>query len=216
LIWVNGRRRAVSYIFEGRDFAPWNPISIAAFQNMRRTPCFSSNTMEVEMRIKDLVSSGSKTPTEKTGGVHPLDIFQRDFAGFRKEMDRLFDSFFNGGIAARVWPEGKMPSVDESIDDKAYHVKVDLPGMEEKNIDIALSDGMLTIRGERSVEEEEKDKDFVRKERSWGKFERTVSLPFEVDEDKVTASFDKGVLSVTLPKSAKAQAKVKKISVAKT
>lgn len=167
------------------------------------------------MRMKDLVSPGSKTSADRTGGVHPLDIFQRDFTGFRKEMDRLFENFFGGGQSDLVWPEGRMPSVDESSDDKGYHVKVDLPGMEEKDIDISLSDGMLTIRGERTVEDEQKDHDFVRKERSWGKFERSVALPFEVDADKVTATFNKGVLSVTLPKSASARSKVKKIAVAK-
>jgi len=169
------------------------------------------------MRFNDLVSPTNKTPAAKTSWTHPLDMFQRDFAGIRSDMDRLFEGYFgNGkGLASQVWPEGKMPSVDEAEDDKAYHVKVDLPGIAEKDVDISLADGVLTIRGERTVEDEQKDRDFVRKERAWGKFERSIVLPFEVDADKVAASFDKGVLSVTLPKSPTARSKVKKISVAK-
>lgn len=170
------------------------------------------------MKLRDLVSTGQKTPAEKTSAAHPLDLFQREFSGFQREMDRLFDNFFGdgNGFASRVWPEGKMPSVDEATDEKGYHVKVDLPGMEEKDIDISLEDGVLTVRGERSVEDEQKDRDFVRKERAWGSFERSVALPFEVDQDKVAATFRKGVLSIDLPKSASAKSKVRKISVAKS
>jgi HSP20 family protein len=106
-----------------------------------------------------------------------------------------------------------MPSMDEREDDKGYHVKVDLPGMDQKDVEVTLADGMLTIKGEKKMEEEEKGKEFYRKERAFGSFRRTLALPVEVDEAKVYASFKNGVLTIDLPKSAEARKKVKQIPV---
>ena len=139
---------------------------------------------------------------------------------FHSEIDRLFDDFMSdfGGWRTRLprpFDTEQMPSIDVSETDKEVEVKADLPGMDEKDIEVSLSNGILTIKGERKAEKEDKDekKNFHRVERSYGLYRRSIALPAEIDEDKVKASFDKGVLSVTMPKTAQAKSKVKKIAI---
>ena len=88
-----------------------------------------------------------------------------------------------------------------------------MPGLDEKNIDVKFADGVLTIKGEKQEEKEEKKKDYYLHERSYGSFHRAFQVPAGVDGDKIEASFNKGVLTVTLPKSAQAQKAEKKITV---
>ena len=95
--------------------------------------------------------------------------------------------------------------------DNEVRVSAELPGMDEKDVEVLVEDGTLTIRGERKSETEHKDRHFS--ERYYGPFERSISLPFEVEEDKAEASFRNGVLTVTLPKSAKAEDKAKRIAI---
>lgn len=156
------------------------------------------------------------------GGLHrweaderPRDAFRREIDSLHREMDRLIDDFWQGpGRSSLASFTGRlMPQVDESEDDKAYHVRVELPGMDKGDVDVSLSDGMLTIRGEKKEDEEEKGKDFYRRERHFGSFRRMIPVPGEVDETKIDASFKKGVLYVDLPKTAEAQQKVKHIEV---
>jgi len=106
-----------------------------------------------------------------------------------------------------------MPAVDVTQTDKGYEITAELPGMEEKDIDVKLANGILTIRGEKRDEKEEKKNDYYVRERSFGSFERSFQVPENVDTDKVSASFKKGVLTVMLPKSAEAQKTEKKIEV---
>jgi HSP20 family protein len=145
------------------------------------------------------------------------DLFRRDMDTLHQQMDRLFDQFWTGWrepwTLPETWGGELVPTVDETEDDKAYHVKVELPGMDQKDVDVTLADGVLTIKGEKKMEEEQKGKDFYRKERSFGSFRRTLALPVEVDESKVYASFKNGVLSIDLPKSAEAKKRVKQIPV---
>lgn len=161
----------------------------------------------------------SKDVTERKG-----EVAQRanPLAELHQEVDRLFDSFMSDlrpwRSGLRFWDEREgelVPKVDVSETDKDIQVTADLPGIDEKDIEVTLSDGVLTIKGERKAEKEEKDekKSYHRVERSYGLYSRSISLPGEVEEDKVKASFAKGVLTVTMPKSAKARSKVKKISV---
>jgi len=148
------------------------------------------------------------------------------FEGLRREIDRLFDDF---GLGFR-WPSGpsllaaeplfrreptwaKMPAVDVVESEKAYEITADLPGMDEKNIEVKVADGVLTIKGERQEEKEEKKKDYYLQERSFGSYQRSFGLPEGVDPDKIEASFKKGVLTVTLPKKAEAQKATKKVEV---
>ena len=106
-----------------------------------------------------------------------------------------------------------MPAVDVTDSEKAYQITAELPGMDEKSIEVRVSDGNLTIKGEKEEETEEKKKDYYLRERNFGSFERSFALPESVDLNKIEASFKKGVLTVTLPKKAEAQKPAKKIEV---
>jgi HSP20 family protein len=135
-----------------------------------------------------------------------------------KDMDRLFDEMMNRPtrpfFAPDVWGrEMVMPDIDEIEDEKAFLVTVELPGMDEKDVDVTLSGRLLTIRGEKKEEMEEEEKDFYRRERRFGEFRRTLELPGEVDEKAIEASFKKGVLTIKLPKTEEAKEKVRHIAV---
>jgi HSP20 family protein len=150
---------------------------------------------------------------------HPLE-------SLRQEIDRLVDDFgrdywqpirqslFAAGPRIRrglTW--ATTPAVDVVESEKAYEITAELPGMDEKNIEVKVANGNLTIKGEKQEEKEEKKKDYYLHERSFGAFERSFSVPEGVDADKIEASFKKGVLTVTLPKTPEAQKPAKKIEV---
>ena len=134
-----------------------------------------------------------------------------EFDRIRKEMDRVWDSFLEGRPMRRAgeW----LPSIDVSETKSDLVIKAELPGMDPKDIDISLSNGFLTIKGEKNQEKEEKDENYYLIERSYGSFMRSVRLPREVQSDKITASFKNGVLRVTLPKSEEAKKKEIKVKV---
>lgn len=153
--------------------------------------------------------------TEK--GPAPAPQMWRPFENLRREVDRLIDDF-DGGFWRAPFRQietafGKMPAVDFTETDKGYEVTAELPGMDEKNIEVKLGNDTLTIKGEKRDEKEETKKDYYMRERSFGSFQRTITVPDGVDTDKVEASFKKGLLTVTLPKSAEAQKAEKKITV---
>jgi HSP20 family protein len=132
-------------------------------------------------------------------------------------MNRMFDDFYRGFdlVPFGRWGEGwdvYSPRVDVSETDGKIVVSAELPGMESEDIDISLSEDVLTISGEKRQEKEENGKDYYRTECMYGSFERAIRLPDEVKADEVDATFDKGVLTVTLPKTAEAQT-TKKIAV---
>jgi HSP20 family protein len=148
----------------------------------------------------------------------PFESFLREMDTLHKEMDQLFEEFWKGSgshhFMARPWHHGQLtPRVDETEDEKAFHVKIELPGMDESDVDITLSGGMLTIRGEKKREDEEKGKDYYRSERTFGSFRRSLPIPVDVDEAAIQAEFKKGVLYVELPKTKEAQDKIKHIPV---
>jgi HSP20 family protein len=122
-------------------------------------------------------------------------------AGVKSEMDRLFDRFaelrWNELPALGDWA----PSMDVSETKESLVCKVEVPGMEQKDIQISLQENLLTIKGEKRQEKEEKDEHFHRIERSYGAFTRSLRLPVAVDAGKVTATVKSGVLTVTLPKT---------------
>jgi len=149
------------------------------------------------------------------------------FEGLRHEIDRLFDDF-NGGFfrspfrgrgfdVAPFWKrEGTWPAapaVDFTDAEKAYELTAELPGMDEKNVEVKVVNGVLSIKGEKQEDKEEKKKDYYLRERNYGSFERSFQLPDGVDADKIEASYKKGVLTVTLPKKLEAQKAAKKIDV---
>jgi HSP20 family protein len=139
----------------------------------------------------------------------------RELESFRNEMDRLWDTFFEGKPRRRkAGEDGEwFPSLDVSETKSDIVVKVELPGMDPKDVDISLSDGLLTIKGERKYEKEEKEEDYHFIERSFGTFARMVRLPKEVKRDKISASYKNGILKVILPKSEEARTKEIKIKV---
>lgn len=152
------------------------------------------------------------------------------FDGLHREIDRLFDNFNRGfwrspfrrsmfdvepsmsGLSS--W--AGEPAVDISESDQAFEIKMELPGMDEKDVEVKLANGGLTIRGEKQEEKEERKKDYYLQERHFGSFERYFRLPDGVDPNKIEASSRKGVLTVTLPKNPEAQKATKKIEVKAT
>ncbi|HEX2234263.1 MAG TPA: Hsp20/alpha crystallin family protein [Thermoleophilaceae bacterium] len=116
---------------------------------------------------------------------------------FSREMDRLFDAFFGAGDAAgRRW----VPPMDVVEAEDHFVLKADLPGLSEEDVSIEIQDGNLTISGQRKAEHESSEKGWYRIERSFGSFQRSLSLPEGIDADAVTANFDRGVLEVRIPK----------------
>jgi len=108
-----------------------------------------------------------------------------------------------------------VPAVDIAEKDKEYEITAELPGMDESNIDVKFADGLLTIKGEKKEEKEEKNKDYYLSERRYGSFQRSFPVPESVDANKIEAKFVNGVLTVKLPKSPEAQKNEKKIAIKK-
>jgi HSP20 family protein len=137
------------------------------------------------------------------------------FGMLRREMNRLFEDFSRGFDMAAFEETEWMPQVDISESDKEIRVTAELPGLDEKDIDVSMSNDMLTIRGEKKEEKDEGDRNYHRVERSYGSFIRQIALPAEVQADKTEAKFSKGVLRITLPKSEQSDKGTKKIDVKK-
>ena len=130
-----------------------------------------------------------------------------ELSPFRKEADRLWDRFLGEIPFGRTFTESWLPSVDISETKDNFVVKAELPGLEAKDVNVSISGDILTIKGEKKAEEEEKDEHYHRIERYSGSFQRVFQLPSGVIADKIEATFDKGVLKVTLPKVEEAQKK---------
>lgn len=142
----------------------------------------------------------------------------------RREVDRLFDEFEPGlwarpfrrplfGYPRFFFKPAESPAVDATERDKAFEITAELPGIDEKDVEVKLSDGGLTIRGEKKEEKEEKKKDYYVSERRYGSFKRYFALPEGVEAAKISATFKHGVLTVTLPKTPEAQKSEKTIDV---
>jgi len=136
-----------------------------------------------------------------------------ELSTFRREMDRVWDSFFGERPLARIWEREWAPSLDLSETKDNFVVKAEVPGMNAKDINISLTGDLLTIKGEKKQEKEEKEEDYHLVERSYGAFSRSVRLPTEVESSKIEASYKNGILNITLPKSEKVKAKEVKIKV---
>lgn len=121
--------------------------------------------------------------------------------GLRQDMERLFDRFFEPRwdefVAVGEWA----PKLDFSETKDAYLVKMEAPGVEQKDLSVTIENQMLMIKGEKHREKEEKEEKYHRVERSWGAFTRTLALPTGVETEKVAASFKDGVLTVKMPKT---------------
>jgi HSP20 family protein len=174
----------------------------------------------VETAIRLPVKNESKSVAPTAGFVwHP-------FGSLRREIDHLFDDFdtgfwntpfrrsvFDVAPFRRTASWTGTPAVDVVEKDGEYEITSELPGMEEKDIDIKLTNGMLMIKGEKKETKDEKRKDYFLSERCYGSFERSFAVPEGVDLDKIAATFKSGVLTLTLPKTAVALKQEKKITV---
>jgi HSP20 family protein len=181
-----------------------------------------------EAAPKMTVKTEEKKPDETAGrSLARAEIWP--FTSLRHEIDRLFDdlqwnpwrapfrrSLFGTDPAWRGdigW--NKVPAVDVVDTPKAYEVTAELPGLDERNVEVKFADGTLTIKGEKKDEREEKQKDYYVSERHYGSFQRLFTVPDGVDVEKIEASYKNGVLTVTLPKMPEFQKKEKKIEIKK-
>lgn len=141
-----------------------------------------------------------------------MDIMEwkpfREITRLRSEMDRLWDDYFGSGRQALRPAEGTwLPSVDVSETADKIVVKAEIPGMDAKDIDISLSGDVLTIKGEKKTEREEKEENYHLVERSYGSFSRSLRLPMAVNADEIEATYKQGVLTVSCPKKEEVKAK---------
>jgi len=155
------------------------------------------------MAMRDLIPWGreqSRAPTMFGGGDE-----RSPFVSLRHEVDRLFDDFFRSPMPSFGFGRGMTvwPSVEVNETETEVRITAEVPGMAEKDVELLLEDGVLTLRGEKKSEIQDKDRGYS--ERYYGRFERRIALPSGVDEENAKAEFRDGVLTVRLPKSAEAE-----------
>ncbi len=138
-----------------------------------------------------------------------VQTFPSDVMNMQREINRMFDSFFRGGLpddeafVASDW----IPAVDISEHDTEYLVKLELPGVSKDDVKITMQNNILTVRGEKRKEKESKGSNYHRVERSYGAFQRNFTLPSTVRADRIDASYSDGILTIVLPKAEEARAK---------
>ena len=155
------------------------------------------------MSLKSLIPIGRERKLSAPQAFDP-------FATLQKENDRLFDDF-GRGISWSRSENDLMPSMDVTETEKEIEITAELPGLQEKDVQVNLAENVLTIKGEKKSEKEEKDKNYRLVERSYGSFSRSIQLPEGTSADAIKATISDGVLKVTVPKPAPAQ--VKKVEV---
>lgn len=167
------------------------------------------------MDLKSIIPFGrSSAPTRR-------DRESDSFEGFRREMDRLFDAFARNWDATNLASADAVtggllsPRVNVAETEDGLEIAAELPGLDAKDIQVDLADGVLTLKGERKFEKEDRDerKQYYLVERGYGTFLRRFSVPFEPDQDRLEAHFDKGVLKIRVPRSAAAERRIKRIPV---
>ena len=171
--------------------------------------------------------------TSKAGRATPVPVAQppvQHLFGLRQEIDHLFDDFFRSFRFPRfgrgtfdIEPFRRfessfgvsVPHVDVTESEDEFEITAELPGMDEQDIDITLSEGVLTLKGEKKEETEKRDKkrDYYVMERSYGTFQRSLTLPVDINEAKTKATFKNGVLTVTLPKKVAAKKEERKVPI---
>ena len=158
--------------------------------------------------IKSLIPWREKSPSLGHGDF--TDLFQN----FRREVDRMFDTFSEGfdGERPNAWSSLK-PALDVSETEKDLLISAELPGVSEKDVEVMLTGDLITVKGEKKAEHEEKNGGVWYAERRYGSFSRSMRLPFEVTDEKIDARFENGVLVIRIPKPAEAQKAVRRIEV---
>jgi len=172
----------------------------------------------------------SKLPVKRESAPESTDVVRHPIGSLRREIDRLFDEFAGAwsqwpfgrrlfdqrvfgprDFEPRLWREAMseitVPVVDIQESDQAWRICAELPGIDEKDIEVSVTDDSLAIRGEKKQAHDEREKGYALSERTWGAFERSFALPSGVDTAAIAAEFARGVLTVTLPKTPEAQRK---------
>jgi HSP20 family protein len=180
---------------------------------------------------KAVKKTGAKAETK---AIEPFPVFEsemmRPLMGLRDQIEDMFDRYFHGFPShmprlGHLWDmepgfglKGfeRSPRVDMSETDKGYEITAELPGLGEDDLDISVTDDVLTISGEKKEEQEQKEKDYYVKERRYGRFSRSLRMPQDADADKISASFETGVLKVEIPKTGEPAKKGRKISLKKS
>ena len=154
------------------------------------------------MAMRDLIPWGRQSSTAPT-------VWQEEdrnpFLSLRRDIDRLFDDVFRGSLPSFGLGRSMMawPNVEVNESDREIRISAEVPGMSDKDVELFVEDGILTLRGEKKSETEDKDRGYS--ERYYGRFERRIALPAGVDEKAAKADFRNGVLTVTMPKSEEAE-----------
>ena len=166
---------------------------------------------------------GKTIPVKHEDAGKPSSAIYGSVQQLHHEIDRLFSDVFRGfgrspfAFDRRLFSpkeDGMLkPTLDLSADDREYTVTVEIPGVDEKDVKLEIANNVLTIKGEKKQEKEEKEKNFYRVERSYGAFQRILSLPEDADQDDVRATFKKGVLTVTMSRKQMPKSSIKQIEV---
>ena len=173
---------------------------------------------------KEEEQNGANVPVQRSDAVaqYPQGSSGNPIIQLRREINGLFENAFRGfGISpfrsdflTPLTAEGLLkPQVDIGATDKEYSITVEVPGVSEKDVKVEISGNIMTIRGEKRQEKEEKDKNYYRVERSYGSFQRVLSLPEDANQDDVKATFNKGVLTVKMPRKTLPKPDVKQIEI---
>jgi len=175
------------------------------------------------MELKNVLTPWNwfKKEEEQTSKTQALPITREPSLGrLHQEIDQLFESFFRGfpfspiRQTEQTWMGGMMmPKVDIAEEGKHYTITVEVPGVEEKDLEVSIADGTLTIRGEKRHEQENREKQYHRVERSYGAFQRMLSLPNDANEEAVEAKFKNGILTLTVPKNPSTKPAGRKIAI---
>jgi len=154
--------------------------------------------------------AGSTIPVKYSGQKQPPRQFYEPIGSLHQEIDQLFENFFRGGgltsfkagsLFNSSLTDGLLkPTLDIGATEKEYVISVEVPGVDQKDVKLEIANNTLTVCGKKNKEEEEKGKNYYRMERSYGSFQRVLSLPDDADQDKIKATFKNGVLTVAIPR----------------
>jgi len=170
------------------------------------------------LKEEKCMAKAEKNKEKETSAVTPWRPFP-EMVRWEREMERMFEDFFDRRWPMRWWPsrtaEISLPTVDLDLYEEKGEIvaKAELPGLAKEDIEVKVTDNVLTIKGEKKKEQEVKEKDYYRSERSYGSFMRSVELPREVQADKIKATFKNGILEVRFPVSEEARKKEIRVKV---
>ncbi|MDY6856031.1 MAG: Hsp20/alpha crystallin family protein [Thermodesulfobacteriota bacterium] len=172
---------------------------------------------------KEEEDAGKTVPVKRESLQEQGGALSNPMHQFHQEIDRIFDQAFRGfglpqfGLDRPVLPRLNdsmlKPTLDLGATGKEYTITVEIPGVDEKDVRLEIANDTLTIRGEKMQEKEEKDKSYYRMERSYGSFQRVLSLPHDANQDGINATFKNGILSVAIPRKVLPKADVRQIEV---